>query len=102
MRFADTSYFLALLNASDEWHRRAMRRSEESRVVANWCSETCPIWVKDWSLEASITDYRWQTEAAKRIDASKALLVIFGKNSHSANGVKTGVQMALQRGKPIP
>ena len=31
MRFADTSYFLTLLNASDEWHGRAVRRSEESQ-----------------------------------------------------------------------
>ena len=29
MRFADTSYSLALLNASDEWHEPAVRRSEE-------------------------------------------------------------------------
>ncbi len=31
MRFADTSYFLALLNASDEWHRQAMRRSRDNQ-----------------------------------------------------------------------
>ena len=31
MRFADTSYFLALLNASDEWHGQAVRRSEEGK-----------------------------------------------------------------------
>ncbi len=31
MRFADTSYFLALLNASDEWHEQAVRCCEESQ-----------------------------------------------------------------------
>lgn len=29
MRFADTSYFLALLNATDEWHEPAVQRSNE-------------------------------------------------------------------------
>lgn len=73
----------------------------KNRLVTEWAGDNCPIWIKDYSLETPIADYRWQTEAARRIDASKAVLVICGKNTHSADGVKTEVQMALKRNKPV-
>lgn len=73
----------------------------KNRLVAEWKSEECPIWIKDCSLEVPVTDSRWQPEALKRIDSAKAVLVICGRNTHSADGVKTEVQMALQKGKPV-
>jgi MTH538 TIR-like domain (DUF1863) len=73
----------------------------KNRLVTEWNNDKCPIWIKDCSLELPVTDHRWQTEAALRIDTAKAVLVICGKNTHSADGVKAEVQMALQRKKPV-
>jgi len=73
----------------------------KNQLVAEWGRDECPIWIKDCSLELPVTDHRWQTEAAKRIDSVKAVLVICGKNSHSADGVKIEVQIAVQRKKPV-
>lgn len=73
----------------------------KNRLVAEWGSESCPICIKDFSLPSPITDHRWQTDVAKRLETVKAVLVICGKNTHSAAGVKTEVQMARQRNKPI-
>jgi hypothetical protein len=73
----------------------------KNRLVTEWSGESCPIWIKDSSLPGAVTDHRWQSDAAKRIDEVKAVLVICGKNSHSADGVKIEVQMAMQRKKPV-
>ena len=73
----------------------------KNRIVTEWSRPECPIDFKDFSLEAPVTESRWQPEAARRIDAAKAVLVICGKNTHSADGVKIEVQMALQKGKPV-
>ncbi len=73
----------------------------KNRLVVEWGNESCPIWIKDFSLPGAVTDHRWQTEAAKRLDAVKAVLVICGKNTHSAVGVETEVQMAFQRNKAV-
>ena len=73
----------------------------KNRLVTEWANESCPIFIKDVSLPGAITDYRWQSEAAKGIEAAKAVLVICGKNTHSADGVKTEVQMAIQTKKPV-
>src|SRR5690242_6641032 len=73
----------------------------KNRLVAEWNSESCPIWIKDFSLPGAVTDHRWQSEAARRIEEAKAVLVICGRNTHSADGVKIEVQIAMQRKKPI-
>lgn len=73
----------------------------KNRLVTEWADEKCPIWIKDVSLPGAVMDHRWQTEAGKALDATKAVLVICGKNTHSAEGVKIEVQMAKQRNKPI-
>jgi len=73
----------------------------KNRLVSEWASDQCPIWVKDVSLPWAVTDHRWQTEAASAINTAKAVLVICGQNTHSAYGVATEVQMAIQRRKPI-
>ena len=73
----------------------------KNRLVTEWSGESCPIWIKDSSLPGSVEDHRWQADAAKRIDEAKAVLVICGRNTHSAHGVKIEVQMAMQRGKPV-
>ncbi|MBX3316172.1 MAG: toll/interleukin-1 receptor domain-containing protein [Phycisphaeraceae bacterium] len=73
----------------------------KNRLVAEWAGEQCPIWIKDVSLPGAVTDHRWQADAAKAIDSAKAVLVICGKNTHSAKGVIAEVQMAIQRHKPI-
>jgi hypothetical protein len=73
----------------------------KNRLVAEWAIDACPIWIKDCSLPGSVTDHRWQTDAGKHINEAKAVLVICGKNTHSAAGVRTEVQMAYQRVKPV-
>jgi len=73
----------------------------KNRLITEWSNELCPIWIKDCSIELPVTDHRWQTDAAKKVDSAKAVLVICGKNTHSAEGVRTEVQMALQQRKPV-
>lgn len=73
----------------------------KNRLVSEWAADDCPIWIKDVSLPGEITDHRWQTDAADRINRAKAVLVICGKNTHSADGVKVEAQMAMQRRKPL-
>jgi hypothetical protein len=48
-----------------------------------------------------VNEGRWQSEAGKRIELAKVVLVICGKNTHSADGVKIEVQMARQKEKPV-
>ncbi len=73
----------------------------KNRLVTEWADESCPVWIKDVSLPGSIMDHRWQTDAAKGIDAARAVLVICGRNTHSADGVKVELQMAYQKRNPI-
>jgi hypothetical protein len=63
--------------------------------VKEWSRPDCPIWIKDMSLPGAVTDHRWQTEGAQRIDAAKAVLVICGKDTHSAIGVNIETQMGF-------
>jgi hypothetical protein len=48
----------------------------KNRLVTEWNTESCPIWIKDFSLPGAVADHRWQAEAAKRIDEVKAVLVL--------------------------
>lgn len=73
----------------------------KNRLVTEWATEQCPIWIKDVSLPGAVTDHRWQHDAAKAIESAKAVLVICGNNTHSAKGVIAEVQMAIQRRKPM-
>ena len=73
----------------------------KERLVKEWAQKDCPIWIKDCSLTEPVTPQRWQTEVAKRMENVKAVLVICGRNTHSANGVTTEVQMAQQRKLPV-
>ncbi len=56
-------------------------------------------WI-DESIKHS-ADGRWQTEARERIARSDVVLVICGKNTHSAKGVDIEHKIARQLGKPV-
>jgi len=73
----------------------------KNNLVAQWNSDLCPIDIRDVSLLGGVTDHRWQTDAARAIDASRVVLVICGKNTHSAPGVTAEVSMARQRRRPV-
>lgn len=76
-------------------------RSTKERLVTEWGMSQCPIWIKDESLPGPVEDIRWQTVAAEKINAAKAVLVICGKNTHSAKGVIAEVQIAMKKDKPL-
>jgi len=73
----------------------------KEQLVREWADDRCPIWIQDKSIPAPVIDQRWQSEAAKRIASAKAVLVVCGHNTHSADGVIAEVQMGIQQGKPI-
>jgi hypothetical protein len=75
--------------------------SIKDQLVSEWQKDQCPIWIKDYSLPGPVNEGRWQSEAGKRIELAKVVLVICGKNTHSADGVKIEVQMARQKEKPV-
>lgn len=59
-----------------------------------------PGWV-DQSIPAPIIDERWQTDARRRISASDLVLVVCGKNTHTAKGVNIEHKIARQMEKPV-
>lgn len=73
----------------------------KDRLVKEWNRPDCPVDIRDVSLPGPVTDARWQTIAAQGIGRAKAVLVICGRNTHSADGVKIEVQMAKQASKPV-
>jgi len=79
---------------------RAHHLATKNRLVAEWAGEGCPIWIKDVSLAWAVMEQRCQTEAARVIESAKTMLVIRGKNPHSADGVMFEVQTAAKRREP--
>lgn len=59
-----------------------------------------PFWIKDCSLPGPI-DGKWEKEVEVRIGRCHMILVICGKNVHSAEGVAKEVQMAKRQRKPV-
>ena len=62
--------------------------------------EGSPFEIADWSLKEAAPEPTWEEEAEKKIKRSDAVVILLGKRTHSAKGVKKEAKMA--RGNEIP
>ena len=91
MRFADTAYFLALLNPRDEWHQAAVRLSrsrEGSLLITVW------VLLEVGDALAAGPNRRWFPAWVDSLLASTGLEVIPAGNDWFFRG------LTLYRGRP--
>ena len=53
------------------------------------------------SLNEAYPDERWENKARAAINGCDLVVVLVGRDTHNAHGVKTEVEIARQLGKPV-
>ena len=69
-------------------------------VVGQSRLSNSPFEVADWSIKEEVTG-NWVAEAERRIRAVDVVLVMLGKYTHSAQGVRKEVDLAVKNNKKI-
>lgn len=60
-----------------------------------------PFAAADWSMKETAPQADWECEAESRIKRSDIVIVLVGRNTHIASGVRKEVSMARRLYKPI-
>jgi hypothetical protein len=60
-----------------------------------------PFVIADHSLKEAAPERNWKSKAKQKIENVDAVIVIAGKNTHKAAGVRAEVRMAKKAGVPI-
>ena len=60
-----------------------------------------PFVISDWSLKEAAPQAGWKKEAKNKIENVDVMIVIAGKDTHKASGVRAEVRMAKKAGVPI-
>ena len=60
-----------------------------------------PFEASDWSMKEAAPQAHWEREAAYRIYRSSIVIVLLGRNTYRASGVRKEVAIARMFGKPI-
>lgn len=70
-------------------------------VVGQARNTKSPINIEDWSLKEKVKSKNWTRKAKTQIVRSDLVLVLRGKDTHKASGVKKEVKIARKAGIPI-
>ena len=60
-----------------------------------------PFKVSDWSLKEAAPVKKWESEARGKIKRAQKVIVVLGKETHRAPGVKKEVKIAREERKPV-
>lgn len=59
------------------------------------------FWIEDWSLKEASPQRTWHADAEKKIRRSDLLVVVVGRQTYRAPGVKVEIAIAKRRGVPV-
>ncbi len=60
-----------------------------------------PINIEDWSSKSELPQKEWEELIEKKVGKCNMLVVLVGKKSHSATGVKKEIKFAIGKDVPI-
>ena len=64
-------------------------------------NKSIPFQAQDKSLKKPLPQSKWEKEAEKKISKSDLMMVMVGKNTHKAHGVKKEVELARKHDVPV-
>ncbi len=68
-------------------------------LIAQAKNSDSPFEISDWSIKEASSD--WRQKARMRIRNSEIVIVMCGKNTHTATGVSVELKMAQEENKPF-
>ena len=80
-----------------EFDRDAQRR----QAFINQATQLCDFTLNDRSIPAAAHSERWRREASERIRYSDVVIVLLGRDTHNAPGVRDELNLARQWRRPI-
>ena len=75
-------------------------RSRQGTFIGQ-AKQHCDFTLEDKSLPAAVHDEKWRQAAKKRMQTSDVVIVLLGKDTHSANGVKDELSLAGEVKVPV-
>ena len=76
-------------------------KNKKNLLVGQSKNKLTPFKVTDYSLKEAAPDKKWESKARDKIKRSEKVIVILGKQTHRAPGVKKEVKIARQEKKPV-
>ena len=76
-------------------------KNKKNLLVGQSKNKQAPFEISDWSLKEAAPDKKWGSKARDRIKRSDKVIVVLGKQTHRAPGVKKEIKIAHQEKKPV-
>ena len=76
-------------------------KNKKNLLVGQSRNKRTPFKVSDYSLKEAAPKKKWESKARDKIKHSDKVIVLLGKQTHRAPGVKKEVRIARQEKKPI-
>ena len=76
-------------------------KTEKDLFVGQAKNSKTPFSIEDWSSKSSLPQDKWEKLIKEKINKCNMLIILVGKKTHSATGVKKEIKFAKEQNVPV-